>query len=111
VSEHKPAGSIGDKPEKSLVKPLDVDAVRTVQVGTVVWTIALLALLPFTHRLADEDRSWLLWTCLTGVLLGLAGITFTTRRRRRRSARPALRGADPARQAPPRAPSDETTDH
>ena len=65
------------------VTPLDLDAVRTVQVGTVIWTIALVVLLPFHDRLAQSDHTWWLWTCAVGVGLGVAGIAFTTRRRRR----------------------------
>ncbi len=69
--------------EAPTVTPLDLDAVRTVQVGTVIWTIALVVLLPFHDRLANSGHTWWLWTCAVGVLLGVAGIAFTTRRRRR----------------------------
>ena len=36
------------------VEPLDVDGVRTVEVGTVAWLVGFLALLPFYPRLEDE---------------------------------------------------------
>ena len=35
------------------VEPLDVDGVRTVQVGTALFFLAFLALLPFYGRLSD----------------------------------------------------------
>jgi len=68
---------------RAVVQPLDLDAVRTVQVGTAAWAVAFVVLLPFTGRLADDGHTWWLWTCATGFMLGLAGIAFTTRRRRR----------------------------
>jgi Protein of unknown function (DUF2530) len=69
------------------VKPLDLDAVRTVQVGTIAWAIALIVLLPFHSRLAAADHTWWLWTCVVGLLLGFAGVAFTTNRRRKIQAR------------------------
>jgi hypothetical protein len=38
-------------------------------------------------QLSDDGRGWWIWTCAVGVLLGLAGIVITTRRRRRLAAR------------------------
>ncbi len=68
------------------VEPLDVDAVRTVQVGTALWAIALVVTLVFRDTLTDDGRSWWIWTCVAGVLLGLVGLLVTTRRRRRIAA-------------------------
>ena len=73
------------------VEPLDVDGVRTVAVGTALWLLGFLALLPFYGRLADSGRGWFLWTCLAGCGLGLIGLEYCRRRRRtrRESADPA----------------------
>ncbi|WP_307816616.1 DUF2530 domain-containing protein [Nocardioides limicola] len=68
------------------VEPLDVDGVRTVAVGSAIWLVAFLALLPFTSRLADADRLWWLWACLAGFGLGLFGYEYCRRRRRARHA-------------------------
>ncbi len=65
------------------VTPLDLDAVNTLRVGTLLWFIAFLALLPFTERLSDSDRGWWIWTCVAGVALGGMGMVFTMRRRER----------------------------
>lgn len=65
------------------VKPLDVDAVRTVQIGTVLWTVALVVTLVMRDTLQDEGRGWWIWTCAAGVVLGLLGLVITVRRRRR----------------------------
>lgn len=64
------------------VEPLDVDGVRTVAVGSVLWLIAFVALLPFYGRLADTGRTWWLWTCMAGAGLGLVGLEYCRRRRR-----------------------------
>lgn len=73
------------------VAPLDVDGVRTVAVGTILWLGALLVLLPFRSRLEDAGRGWWLWTCVAGFGLGLLGWAYCRRRRRRAVA--ALRAA------------------
>ena len=63
------------------VDPLDVDGVRTLEVGTGLWLLGFLALLPFYGRLVATDNLWWLWTCLAGFGLGLFGLEFCRRRR------------------------------
>ncbi len=70
---------VDDRPP---IPPLDVAGVRTVQVGTALWTLAFLGLLPFYGRLRDDGHLWWLWTCLAGVGLGLFGIEYCRRRAR-----------------------------
>ncbi|MCD4536180.1 DUF2530 domain-containing protein [Nocardioides sp. cx-169] len=72
------------------VEPLDVDGVRTVQVGTALFLLAFVALLPFYGRLAEDDRTWWLWMCLCGVALGLFGLEYCKRRRATRTEREVL---------------------
>ena len=67
------------------VAPLDVDGVRTVEVGTALWFIAFLGLLPFYGTLEESGRTWWLWTCLAGFGLGLFGLDYCRRRRRTRA--------------------------
>jgi O-antigen/teichoic acid export membrane protein len=69
------------------VAPLDVDAVRTVSIGTVLWVAALVVTLIFHGRLDDSGHAWWTWTCVAGVALGLIGIVITTRRRTRLARR------------------------
>jgi H+/Cl- antiporter ClcA len=69
------------------VEPLDVDGIRTVLVGSIAWLVAFVALLPFYGELADEGRTWWLWTCLAGFGLGLFGYEYCRRRRRTRVER------------------------
>jgi hypothetical protein len=68
------------------VDPLDVDGVRTIAVGTGLWLVGFVLLLPFA--LADTDRLWWLWTCLAGFGLGVIGWDYCRRRRNRRQSRP-----------------------
>lgn len=56
------------------VEPLDVDGISTVKVGVGLWALGFLALLPFYGRLDNAGLSWMLWTCLAGVGLGLLGL-------------------------------------
>lgn len=67
------------------VAPLDVDGVRTVEVGVGIWLVAFVALLPFYGTLQDTGRVWWLWTCLAGFGLGLFGLEYCRRRRRARA--------------------------
>lgn len=76
------------------VPPLDVDGVRTVALGTALWGLALLGLLPFHDWLDDTGRLWWLWTCSAGLGLGLLGLDLCLKRRAR--ANEELRARTPA---------------
>lgn len=69
------------------VDPLDVDGVRTIAVGTGLWLLAFVLLLPFYGRLEETDRVWWLWTCMAGFGLGIIGWDYCRRRRNRRRLR------------------------
>ena len=71
------------------VQPLDVDGVRTVEVGTGLFFLAGIALLPFYDRLVDDGHTWWLWTCAAGTGLGLLGLEYVRRRRKARRERDA----------------------
>ena len=67
------------------VEPLDVDGVRTVQVGVLLWLVGFVAVLPFFGRMQDAGQGWWLWTCLAGAGLGLIGLEYCRRRKRARA--------------------------
>jgi len=73
------------------VEPMDVDGVRTMTVGTVIWAVATVALLPFLGSLEDQGRTWWLWTSLAGFGLGLIGIEYCRRRRNTLRIQPGRR--------------------
>jgi hypothetical protein len=62
-------------------KPVDVDGVQSVLVGTIAWVVAFVVLLFFRDELAESGRSWWLWTALAGAGLGLIGYEYARRRR------------------------------
>ena len=63
------------------VKPLDVDGVGAIATGTVLWLIALTALVIFRNDLAASESEWWMWVAATGAALGLPGLWYTRRRR------------------------------
>jgi Protein of unknown function (DUF2530) len=66
------------------VEPLDLDGVRTMQVGTALWAIGFVVLFLLRHRLAAHDHEWWVGVAAVGFALGLVGWEHTTRRRRHR---------------------------
>jgi hypothetical protein len=62
-------------------EPIETDEVRVVTVGTLLWGLAFLALLPFAERLSPAGAGQWLWTCATGFCLGLLGIVYCRHRR------------------------------
>ncbi|MGH8840951.1 MAG: DUF2530 domain-containing protein [Jiangellaceae bacterium] len=67
--------------EPPQVHPFDVDGVRTVAVGTVLWAAAFVILALNRGSLDEQGLGWWLWTCLSGVGLGLLGLEYTRKRR------------------------------
>lgn len=83
---------IGRKTHKvAQVEPMDVDGVRTMTIGTIIWAIAIVALLPFIGTLQDDDHVWWLWMCLAGFGLGLIGLEYCRRRRKALEMAPGRR--------------------
>jgi hypothetical protein len=79
-------------PARPTPEPLDVDAVRVVTAGTVLWALAGLTLLVFHDWLQRTEREWWLWTCLVGAGLGVVGVRYCRRRRDRLGRVAAARG-------------------
>ena len=90
VGGQPPSEHVSTQPgdDAAKVQPLDVTGVRTVAVGTGLWVVALVALLPLYSTLDDQGRSWWLWTCGAGIGLGLIGLEYCRRRRRRVAGQP-----------------------
>ncbi|HEU4567182.1 MAG TPA: DUF2530 domain-containing protein [Marmoricola sp.] len=73
------------------IAPLDVDGMRTLAVGSALWAVAFLMLLPFAGHLREAGSLWMLWTCLAGFGGGLLGWDHCRRRRNARRAAQASR--------------------
>lgn len=61
--------------------PVQMNARRIVAVGTALFFLAFVALLPFWGWLGRHDHRIWLWTSLAGGLLGLAGYAIMSRHR------------------------------
>ena len=62
--------------------PAQINSARIAIIGTLLWFVAFLVLLPFYGRLHDHGHSDWLWTCLAGWILGLIGTSVTARHRK-----------------------------
>lgn len=69
-----------DQPEQ--VRPLDVDGVAAVAVGTAVWALLAVAAFLLRDRLAAAGNEWWIWVCVAGAGLGLLGLPYVVRRSR-----------------------------
>lgn len=80
------------------VEPLDVTGLRTVLVGILLWVLGFVVLLVFFRAQLERDgHLWWLWTCVAGVVLGLAGGEHLRRRHQRLRARQREDGRTPDR--------------
>ena len=52
------------------VDPLDLDGVRTMQVGTALWAIGFVVLFLLRHRLAAHGHEWWVGVAAAGFVLG-----------------------------------------
>jgi hypothetical protein len=84
-----PAGS--DKPTEQPpnggvplreLKPMEVDLSRIVLIGTVLYAIAAVILLPMQSSLTDDGHGRWPWIAVSGVGLGLLGLGYLKRRDR-----------------------------
>ena len=62
-------------------EPVKTDDRKAMLAGLVLWLLALVVLLLFLPALAPAGGTWLLWTCVVGLALGLFGLVVTHRQR------------------------------
>jgi ABC-type nickel/cobalt efflux system permease component RcnA len=72
---------------------------------TVGWAVALVVLLIVRSSL-PADAWWWIWTCVTGLVMGLFGLWYVPRLKRGRSRAAARRAAAQSDQPPQSAPRD-----
>ena len=62
-------------------EPVQVDSRRVVLIGTALWFVAFVALLPFYDWLGRHGHRIWLWTSLAGWILGLVGLVLVRKHR------------------------------
>ena len=71
------------QPRRPDPEPLQVNEKRIVLVGLALWVIAFVVLAVFFRDdLRRHDATWWLWACVVGIVLGLYGLRFVSRRHR-----------------------------
>jgi hypothetical protein len=63
-------------------EPVTTDDRNAMLVGITLWLVGLVLMLLFLHPLILSGNRWWLWTCATGLALGLVGILYTRHRQR-----------------------------
>jgi hypothetical protein len=59
--------------------PVKTDDRRPLLTGLAAWMIATIIVLLFL-RPFSSGNGWLLWTCIVGIVLGLAGLVYAAKR-------------------------------
>lgn len=67
-------------PAPAQLRPAHVPALRVVEVGMLLWAIALVGTL-VVPPLHEGERAWWPWTCVAGIMLGAAGWVYLRRGR------------------------------
>lgn len=62
--------------------PVQMNSRRVVAIGTSLWFLAFVVLLPFFGSLGRHGHRIWLWTCLAGWVLGIVGWVIISRHRR-----------------------------
>lgn len=71
-----------DSERKPDPEPVQTDDRKAVLVGIVLWLVALVVLLVLVRPIIESGLTWLLWTCVAGIAIGLAGILYTNWRQK-----------------------------
>ena len=65
---------------KTELKPLEVNGITAVTLGTIFWAISLVVLVLLQDWLRQNDRLHWIWISVSGIVLGLLGYRYTTNR-------------------------------
>ena len=79
--------------------PLEANDQLVTAIITAAWAVALVVLLVLRDQIPPSERWWI-WTCLTGVAMGIFGFWYVPRLKRARGMRSA--DPDPPGQSAPR---------
>ena len=68
--------------DAAFILSLRTDDRKAMLVGIGLWLVALVVLLIFIDPLTQAGNVWWLWTCVTGIALGLLGLLYLNWRRK-----------------------------
>ena len=71
------------KSNRPELKPLEVNGITAVTLGTITWLITLVVLLLARNWLDENSRTHWIWIAASGVVLGLLGYRYTANRAKR----------------------------
>ncbi len=60
--------------------PVKTDDRRPLLTGLAAWVVATIIVLLFLRPFSGSGNGWLLWTCVVGIVLGLAGLVYAAKR-------------------------------
>jgi hypothetical protein len=72
---------VGKRQLKTPPEAVQVDSRRVILIGTAIWFVAFVALLPFYDWLGQHGHRVWLWTCLAGWILGLISLPLIRKHR------------------------------
>ena len=72
--------SPGIPPSKHELKPLEVNGITAVTLGTIIWSVATLIMVLMRDQLEAAGRGNWIAIGVAGIFLGLLGIRYTKRR-------------------------------
>jgi hypothetical protein len=67
----------------SILKPIEADGIKAVKMGTLAWMITLIVLFFSQSWLTETERTHWIWIAVSGIILGLLGYRYSTRRAKR----------------------------
>lgn len=78
-------GADGTEAARLELEPMEVDLVRIVGIGTILFAMAFSILVPMRASLEHDGHGRWPWIALSGALLGLLGLLYVRRRAQRMS--------------------------
>ena len=65
------------------LSPIQITGILAVQLGTLAWMMTLIVLLFSRSWLIETNRTHWIWISVSGIILGLLGYRYSTRRAKR----------------------------
>ena len=70
---------------KSELKPLEINGITAVTLGTIAWSLVLFALLINFKWIESQGKTNWIWISLSGIVLGVIGFRYVKKRSRKLS--------------------------